>query len=294
MEYVTNLMDVSVHPGEWARRREDEGWDVLSVADHFFTETRPFPHVWVSAAAIAAATSRVTVTTAFANNLLRSPVEVAQAAMQMQNVAEGRFELGLGAGWARGELERTGMPYPEPRDRAGAFIESVQIIRALMHTGTCSFRGDYYTVDVEHLGPVSDSPPPLVGSVGGPRTVREVTPHLDRVEIKASSASTRGGGLDLAVMAQIPDQHLIDMIARVRAVNPDIEISMFVLCNAATDDFTRGLTEMMGDNLYSRFFGPPEHVVEGLAWLADQGISRAQLSPFDDSSLDRLAPLLLG
>jgi hypothetical protein len=292
MEYVTNLMDVGVDPGEWARRREDQGWDVLSVADHFFTGTRPFPHVWVSAAAIAAATSRVTVTTAFVNNLFRSPVEVAQAALQMQNVADGRFELGLGAGWARDEIVRTGMTYPEPRDRAGAFIESVQIVRSLLRDGTCDFSGDYYSVDVTMLGPVTERPPALVGSVGGPRTVTHVTPHLDRVEIKASSASTRGGELDLAVMGQIPDQHLIDMIDRIRAVRPDIEIGVFVLCNAGEDEFTRGLQATMGDNLYSRFFGPPGHVAEGLAWLAELGITRAQLSPFDDSSLDRLAPLL--
>ena len=185
MEYVTNLMDVSLDPGEWGRQREAEGWHVLSVADHFFTDHRPFPHVWVSTAAIAQATSTVTVTTAFTNNLFRNPVEVAQASLQMQNVADGRFELGLGAGWAKGEMVRTGMVYPEPRDRAGMFIESVQIIRDLLHTGAATFAGDYYTVDVDDLGPVTDNPPALVGSVGGPRTVRDVTPHLDRVEIKA-------------------------------------------------------------------------------------------------------------
>ena len=81
MEYVTNLMDVSVDPGEWGRQREDEGWHVLSVADHFYTDHRPFPHVWVAATAIASATSQVKITTSFVNNLLRSPVEVAQAAL---------------------------------------------------------------------------------------------------------------------------------------------------------------------------------------------------------------------
>ena len=289
---MTNLMDVSLDPGEWGRQREAEGWHVVSVADHFFTDHRPFPHVWVSAAAIAQATSTVTITTAFTNNLFRSPVEVAQAALQMQNVSGGRFELGLGAGWAKGEMERSGMDYPPPVDRAGMFIEATQIIRDLLHSGACSFDGDYYDIDVEHLGPLSDTPPPLVGSVGGPRTVREVTPHLDRVEIKASSASTRGGALDLAVMAEIPDQHLIDMIARVRHVAPDIPIGMFVLCNAGEDEQARQYQALMGDQLYSRFFGPPGHVAEGLAWLADLGVTRAQLSPFDDTSLDRLAPLL--
>ena len=293
MEYVVNLMDVSVHPGEWARRREAQGWPILSVADHFFTSNRPFPHCWVSAAAMASATTTATITTAFANNLLRSPVEVAQAALQMQNVADGRFELGLGAGWAKGEIEQSGMRYPEPRERAGAFIEAVQIVRSLVHTGAVDFDGTYYRVHVDRLGPVAERAPLVVGSVGGPRTVREVTPHCDRVEIKASSASTRGGELDLAVMAAIPDQHLLDMIDRVRAVDADIPIGLFGLCQAGTDDATKSVAEMMKGGLYERFFGPPEHVAEGMAWLAEIGISRVQLSPFTESSLDELAPLLL-
>ena len=52
-------MDVTVKPSEWARQREDEGWHVLSVADHFYTDHRPFPHIWVATTAIASATTRV-------------------------------------------------------------------------------------------------------------------------------------------------------------------------------------------------------------------------------------------
>jgi alkanesulfonate monooxygenase SsuD/methylene tetrahydromethanopterin reductase-like flavin-dependent oxidoreductase (luciferase family) len=293
MEYVTNLMDTTIDTVAWARRREAQGWHVLSVADHFFTATRPFPHVWVTAGVLATATTRPLITTAFVNNLLRSPVEVAQAGLMMQHVSAGRFELGLGAGWLREEIVAAGLRYPEPRDRAGAFAEAVQIVRELLHKGTCRFQGEYYDVDVPLLGPVSDHPPVLVASVGGPRTVREVTPHVDRVEIKASSPSTRGGSIDLAAMARIPDDHLREMVDRVRAVRPDVELGMFVFCNAADDERTRQMHAAMGDGLYRRFYGPPEHVAEGLAWLAEQGISRAQLSPLDDSSFDRLAPLLL-
>ena len=293
MRYVINLMEVGVQPAEWARRREDQGWHALSCADHFFTATRPFPHVWTTAAAMASATSTVTLTTAFVNNLFRSPVEVAQATLQLHLISEGRFELGLGAGWLRSEIDAAGLDYPEPRDRAGAFIESVQVIRELTHTGSCQFSGDYYEIDVPGLGPVGSVPPLLVGSVGGPRTVRGVTPHVDRVEIKASSASTRGGSLDMVAMAEIPDSHLFEMIDRVRAVDDEIEIGMFVLCNAGDDDRTKAVGESLQGSLYGRFFGPPGHVAEGLAWLEELGVSHAQLSPTDEGSFDRLAPLLL-
>jgi alkanesulfonate monooxygenase SsuD/methylene tetrahydromethanopterin reductase-like flavin-dependent oxidoreductase (luciferase family) len=292
MEYVANLMDASQDPSEWARRREDQGWPILSVADHLASANRPFPHVWVSVSAVAAATTRARVTTAFVNNLLRNPVEVAQASLMMHKVAQGRFELGLGAGWLQYEVEAAGIPYPSPADRAGSFVESAQIIRSIMHTGACRFEGRYHTVDISGVGPLGDTPPLLVCSVGGARTVREVTPHADRVELKASSPSTRGGSIDMAVMAAIPDSHLTDLIARVRDVAPDIGIGMFLFCNVGDDEATRNLSAMMGDGLYSRFYGSPSKVVEGIEWLRELGISRCQISPIDDASLDRLAPAL--
>lgn len=294
MEYVANLMDASIDPVSWARRREDQGWQILSVADHFFTPTRAFPHVWVTASAMAMATRRARITTAFVNNLFRNPVEVAQAALMMQTVAGGRFELGLGAGWAREEVQAAGMAYPMPRDRAGAFIEAVQIVRALLHTGSCRFAGRYYDVDVPNLGPRCEEPPPLVCSVGGPRTIRQVTPHADRIEVKASSASTRGGTLDMAAMAGVSDRDLLDLINQVRAVRPDIGIGMFVFCNVGDDRKTRDLSALMGQGLYGRFYGSPQKVAEGFAWLAEVGITRFQVSPIDDASLDRLAPVLFG
>lgn len=292
MEYVTNFMDASIDPAEWARRREDQGWDILSVADHFYTPGHPFPHVWVTAAALAGATEHVGITTAFVNNLFRSPVEVAQAALMLHKVSNGRFELGLGAGWAEPEMLGAGMVYPAPRDRAGAFVEAAQIVRSLLHTGACEFSGEYYQIDIADLGPVSDTPPLLVGSVGGPRTVREVTPHCDRVEIKASSAATRGGVLDMAAMSQVTERHLLDMIDRVRAVDESIELGMFVLCNAVDNERTRGIESMLGNSLFARFFGAPQKVAEGLEWLDELGIGRCQVSPLDDASFDLLAPLL--
>jgi alkanesulfonate monooxygenase SsuD/methylene tetrahydromethanopterin reductase-like flavin-dependent oxidoreductase (luciferase family) len=294
MEYVTNYMRPEIDPVDWARRRESQGWDILSVADHFFTSGHPFPHVWVAAGALAAATTSVRITTAFVNNLFRSPVEVAQAALMTQKVSGGRFELGLGAGWSRSEIEGAGMPFLEPGERAGAFAEAAEVIRTLLHQGECSFHGDHYDIDIGDIGPLSDTPPPLVASVGGPRTIREVTPHCDRVEIKAASAATRGGELDIALLAEVTDDDLLDMIDRVRAVDPGIGIGMFVLCNVGDDELTRGMEQILGDGLYGRFYGPPSKVVEGFAWLEEVGISRCQISPHDDGSFDRLAPSIFG
>jgi hypothetical protein len=117
---------------------------------------------------------------------------------------------------------------------------------------------------------------------------------LDRVEFKASSASTRGGELDFAALATVTPDHLADMVRRVRDARPGIPIGMFVLCNVGDDERTRRIEEMLGDSLYARFFGDVDKVADGIRSLEAFGISRAQLSPFDDRSLERLAPRLLG
>lgn len=296
VRYTANLLDTDTDPRAWAIAREAEGWDALSVADHLYTGNRAYPHVFVTAAALAMSTTRPTISTAFVNNLLRSPVEVAQAALQLHQLSEGRFELGLGAGWADQEVVGASLPYPPPGERAGRFAEAARIVRELLHTGACRFDGRHYSIDVPRLGPLSDTPPLLVGSVGGPRTIREVTPHLDRVEVKAQSAATRGGALDLEVMATVTEDHLVELIESVRAVRPDVEISMFVLFGVGDDPVTTNVGAVMerGGGLFRRFFGAPEHVAEGLAWLETLGVSSASLSPMSRGAFEQLAPHVLG
>ena len=106
-----------------------------------------------------------------------SPMSInfAQAALQMQSVSGGRFEAGLGARWSRDEAVGAGIGYPSAGVRAGRYIEAIQIVRALLATGACSFVGQHHQVNVPPIGPrPSCGPPPLVASLGGERTIRSI------------------------------------------------------------------------------------------------------------------------
>jgi alkanesulfonate monooxygenase SsuD/methylene tetrahydromethanopterin reductase-like flavin-dependent oxidoreductase (luciferase family) len=278
---------------EWACRRQDQGWDVLSIVDHVVTDYRPpFPHLWVAAGAAAAVTNRPVIQSTFVNGVFRHPVDTAQAARQLQQVSDGRFELGVGAGWYRAEMEAIGVGWPEPRDRAGRLIEAVQLLRPLLAGDGCRFHGRHYTIDVGPVGPSAVTPPPLVASVGGPRTIREVSPHVDRVEVKPTAGATRGGGLDWVALAAVTEDDVADLLARVRAVRSDITIDLFVMANAAADSATRDRAAALGDGFQARFFGPPGQVAEAVLGLGQLGVSRVQLSALDPASYDRLAPLV--
>lgn len=290
MEFVANFMSTEIDPVVWSQEREAEGWDVLGCADHLWSGVRAFPHVWVTLGAMAVATERVMLATSFANNLFRSPVEFAQAALQMHAVSGGRFEAGLGAGWSREEAEGSGVGYPSAGERAGRYIEAVGIVRELLKTGTCTYEGQHYNVRVPMLGPVGK--PPLVASLGGDRTIREIAPLVDRVELKVISEATRDGTLNFEKVGAIPRSHLRELVDKVRAVNPDVPIGVFILCGVGDDKQTKYLEDLLQDTFFGGFFGSAAKVAASMHSLTNEGITRVQVSPFGADAFELLAPEL--
>jgi alkanesulfonate monooxygenase SsuD/methylene tetrahydromethanopterin reductase-like flavin-dependent oxidoreductase (luciferase family) len=291
MQFVPNYVDIGIEPTAWARAREAEGWFGVAVADHLWHGQRAYPHIWVSLGAMAAATSRVMLTSSFANNLLRSPVEFAQASLTVQQVSAGRFEAGLGAGWARAEIEQIGHRYPKPPERVSRYIEAITVARELLRTRHCTFHGEYYGIDVDILGP-DVAPPPLAASLGGPRSIREVAPLVDRVELKVSSPATRGGDLDYTAYAAIDEAHLRTLIDQVRAVRPDVPLGVFLQVGVGNDPRLTELATNFGDSWMGQFIGESAKVADALRTIESFGIERVQLTPYSPETFELLAPHL--
>ncbi len=297
MEFFANYPAGSESdPSKWAKAKEDEGWHGICASDHFWVGETRYPHVFVTATQMACATSRLRLTTSFCNNLFRSPVEFAQASLALQAASGGRFEAGLGAGWLRDEIEAIGDAYPDGPTRMSMYIEAMKIVQPLLTTGQCQFVGDFYQIDIrgdQELAPLSDSPPPLIGSVGGPRGLREITPLVDRIEIKASARATRVGHLDFEIMSTVSEDEVKENVARVRAVDSSIPIGIFILVATGDDAMVHGMKAGLGDGYLSRFMGEPEAVAHALRDISALGIDRAQITELVPGSQTRLAPFLL-
>lgn len=293
MQWFANLTSAIDDPAGWARDREAEGFDGVACADHIWMSRRgttPYPHVFVTLAAMAGATERALVLPAFANNLFRHPVEFAQASLSLQVVSKGRFEAGLGAGWALAEIEQTGRVFPDGRTRARMFHEAAQIVREVLAGRACRFEGEHYRVDLPELNQPGATPPPLVLSVGSPWTMRNVTPLADRVELKMGR-STRGGGLDLGALGSVTRDEVASMVDTVKAAKPDVEVSVlaFVACGAGVE----AMRDTIGtEGIYSTWLGEPEAVAAELRTLADIGIDRVNISQWTPGSLSAVAPFL--
>ena len=95
-----------------ARRAEDLGFDVLHLPDHIGAPA-PFPTLM----AAAAATKTLRMGTFVLNACFYKPALLARDVAALRDLSGGRFELGLGAGYAQEEFEAAEMRYPSARER---------------------------------------------------------------------------------------------------------------------------------------------------------------------------------
>ena len=148
-----------------ARRAEELGYSSLLIADHYVNPLTPMPAMAVAAAV----TTHLRVGTLVFDNDFRHPALLAKEVATLDMLSEGRVEVGIGAGWHRGEYELVGLPFDSPGVRIDRLAEAVQIIKGLFGEGPVTFDGHYYQVNgLEGTPrPVQQPGPPLFICGGG-------------------------------------------------------------------------------------------------------------------------------
>jgi G6PDH family F420-dependent oxidoreductase len=129
------------------------------------------------------------------------PAIIAQAAATSQLLSEGRFRLGVGTGEKLNELI-VGNRWPSAEMRLEMLEEAIEVIRGLWEGETYSHHGTHYTVENARIYSLPDSPPPILVSGFGNRSVAAAArigdgfvttkPNADHVEHYRSSG---GSGL---------------------------------------------------------------------------------------------------
>ncbi|MGH7912536.1 MAG: TIGR03621 family F420-dependent LLM class oxidoreductase, partial [Candidatus Dormibacteraceae bacterium] len=172
---------------ETARAAEDLGYDVLLLRDHFVAE--PFGNQLgpiAALATVAAVTTRLRIGTLVACNDYRHPVLLAQEAATLDVLSEGRFELGLGAGFSLPEYEAAGIAFERAGVRIGRLEEAVACLKALFADGAATYRGKHY--ELRGLDgfpkPVQRPHPPLALAGALPRMLGLAAREADVVQLQ--------------------------------------------------------------------------------------------------------------
>ncbi len=111
----------------------------------------------------------------------RNPGLLARAAVTIDHLSAGRFELGLGAGWHEWEAEAYGYDFPPVGERLSMLDEATQVIAGLLTNERTDFSGEYYRMSNASLvpKPVNQHLPLWIGGKGEKRTLRLAARHGD-------------------------------------------------------------------------------------------------------------------
>ena len=121
---------------EWvalARTCEAHGIRTLFRSDHYLNLDGQHPErgsldAWGSLSALAAVTSTLPLGTLVSPATFRHPSELAKLVTTADQIAGGRIELGIGAGWHEPEHAAFGFPFAPMGERLDVLEEQIQIV----------------------------------------------------------------------------------------------------------------------------------------------------------------------
>ncbi|HTK99733.1 MAG TPA: LLM class F420-dependent oxidoreductase [Pseudomonadales bacterium] len=152
--------DYSIQPVELARAVEERGFDSLFFPEHTHIPTSrktPFPgggelpkhysHThdpFVAFGACAAVTKRIRLGTGICLVIQRDPITLAKEIASVDSLSNGRFVLGIGAGWNREEMSNHGADYA---NRWRLVREKVLAMKAIWTQDEAEFHGKFVDFD---------------------------------------------------------------------------------------------------------------------------------------------------
>lgn len=169
-----------------ATNAEKLGYHSLWLVDHFWNRGVPEADVLectTMMSALAACTGKLRIGSLVICNSFRNPALLAKALTTIDNISNGRLEIGLGAGWMDEEYRAYGYEFPSIGTRLRQLEEGVQILKAMFTAKKASFKGRYYTVAdaFNNPQPVQKPHPPItIGGSGEKTMLRIVAKYADR------------------------------------------------------------------------------------------------------------------
>jgi F420-dependent oxidoreductase-like protein len=155
---------------------EASGIDGLFRSDHYLSMNGPGASAmdaWAVLAGLAGRTERIRLGTLVSPATFRHPSVIANMVSTVDQISNGRVELGLGAGWYEAEHRAFGFEFRAAAGRFAVLEEQAEIIHRQWTEDDVSFSGQYFKLEhcTARPKPVQQPPPMIIGGSGKPRTV---------------------------------------------------------------------------------------------------------------------------
>lgn len=225
------------------REVEALGYSTLFVPDHFNEGPGPL----AAMAAAAAVTTTLRLGPLVLDCDFRHPAVVARELATIDQISEGRLEVGLGAGWRTLDYDQSGISMDPPGVRVSRMIEHATVLKALFADGPVTFEGEHYRITgLEGTPkPVQPGGPPFLIGGGAPRLLRFAGRFADIVGVNASIHS---GTIDQDAARDGLADRIDEKVAWVRegagARFDQLEINAWLAVAEVTDD-AQAMAEML-------------------------------------------------
>jgi len=160
-----------------AKKAEQLRYDSVWVSDHFISPNGRSHglETWTVLSALASSTRKIRLGTYVLCNQFRHPSLLARMASTLDNISEGRLELGIGAGWNKDEHIAFGFDWGKHATRVERLRETAEIIKKLWTENHVSFNGKHFQLKYATLEPKPlQSPHPPVWIGGNSLAIRKV------------------------------------------------------------------------------------------------------------------------
>lgn len=283
------------------RRLDEAGMDWISAWDHLY-EAPPaggtvdhFEAV-ATLGALAVETRRARLGCLVFYVGYRNPGLLAKAAVTIDHLSGGRFELGIGAGWHEWEAAAYGYDFPPVGTRLDMLDEAAELITSLLRKpadgsiGRTTFEGRHFrAADASCLPPpVGPKLPLWIGGVGEKRTLRTAARYADgwnAAYIAPGELARLNGVLDRWCEAEGRDPAAIE-----RSVNLIFAMASTPAgATAAAERFEQQWGAMAARVRHGALTGTPEQAGEQIRAYLDAGatmVNVALRAPFDSDALE--------
>lgn len=277
-------------------RADALGYDSLWTWDHLYpivgSHEGPIFEGWLTLAAWAQATERVTVGLMVGANTFREPALTAKMATTLDHISNGRAILGIGGAWFETEHEAFGLPFGDGfPERLRWLGEALPIMRGMLAGERPSATGPRYaTREVRNDPmPIQRRLPLLIGGGGEQVTLKLVARYGD--------ANNVGGGFENVKRKEaILVQHCETVGRDPAEIERTTGLGTVVIRDSREEAVRvqRAIAERNGnaEPWKNQPVGTPEDVAEHIAPLLEIGYRHLIAgfpSPYDEESMTRLA-----
>ena len=161
---------------ELAVQAEELGFESLWAFDHFHTVPVPTDEITFESfsqlSALAMVTDKVRLGHMVICTAFRNPALTAKLASTIDVISNGRFEIGIGAGWKKDEWIAYGYGFPPIGERISTFEEHLEVITRMIAPGRATYEGERVHVRgaINEPRGIQEKIPLIVGGNGRQRT----------------------------------------------------------------------------------------------------------------------------